>query len=320
MSVNKRAVSQLFAFACAVVVTCVLDNSARAVTVPIDFSGPEQVLDVTASLTGGIGALATGTVKNVKTGKLEPFVSTPPTFHPIALDPEETTFSTNPKSVSPDLPPNLTSFDFTGDQLADINGFQLDVMGGTTEFLNSALIHVTTNSSILILQDIEVGVSATLDRVTFQQTSAASLSPTGAGTGTFSLPGLGYLHLGDGTVNIGGIIPLPFELFSIPAPITLEGTYKVSGPLGNAKVELDGSLFYVRELSPGVESSSLATGISAPLALTISATIEWPASSNLLINFHLEQSGLIIPEPASVVLVLIGLLAIAPVAWHRVRK
>jgi hypothetical protein len=172
----------------------------------------------------------------------------------------------------------------------------------------------------LILQDIEVGVSATLDRVTFQQTSAASLSPTGAGTGTFSLPGLGYLHLGDGTVNIGGIIPLPFELFSIPAPITLEGTYKVSGPLGNAKVELDGSLFYVRELSPGVESSSLATGISAPLALTISATIEWPASSNLLINFHLEQSGLIIPEPASVVLVLIGLLAIAPVAWHRVRK
>jgi len=317
--VAKKTVVRSFVTCCFLVVNGLLVIPARAVTVSIDFTGPEQVIDATMSLTGGIGAVADGLVKNVKTGKLEPFVTTPPTFHPIALDPAETTFSTNPKSVGPELPPNLTLFGFSDDQLTDINDFQIDVMGGATEFLNSALIHVTTNSSILILQDIEVGVSATLDRLTFQQTSLASLVPTGSGTGTFSLPGTAYLHLGDGIVNIGGIIPLPFELFSFPAPVTLEGTYKVSGPLGNAKVELDGSLRYVRELSPGAETSSLATGISAPLALTISATIEWPASAVFLMNFHVEQSGLIIPEPASVVLVLIGLLALVPVAWHRAR-
>ena len=319
MYITKHAARYFFA-SCCLVSTCLLESPSSAVTVPINFSGPEQLLDATMSLSGGIGAVANGIAKNIKTGKLEPFVATPPTFHPVALDPPETTFSTNPDSASLDLPPNMTLFGFSGDQLIDIKNFQVDVLGGATEFLTSAPLHVTTNSSIPILQDIEVGVSATLDRLTFQQTSAASLIPTGQGTGTFSMPGTAYLHLADGLVIVAGILPLPFELFSFPAPITLEGTYKVSGPLGNAKVELDGSLLYVRELSPGAESTSLATGISAPLMLTISATIEWPASANFLMNFHLEQSGLIVPEPASVVLVLIGLLALVPVAWHRVRK
>jgi len=54
--------------------------------------------------------------------------------------------------------------------------------------------------------------------------------------------------------------------------------------------------------------------------LTISSTLDLVASLSLALSYHLEQTGLVVPEPGSIVLLGLGLLCFAPFLrryWHR---
>ena len=222
-------------------------------------------------------------------------------------------------------PPKVFSFSQTqltanGQAISNIQNLDLDISHGvTTDFALSKVV-ITSTSPNVLLKAISIDVKGTLKDLVFEQTGGATLTPTGAGTGTFSVLGTLTAVAGNLKAIAFGVLPIDVSDQTFSQPFAMTGTYKITGNPNdpNAKIELDGSNNFSINLAT---ITSLATELPSDelVALTISAAIDLAASINFNVGFHLERVG-VIPEPGSIVLLGIGVVSIVPVWMNRRRK
>jgi hypothetical protein len=317
-----------FALAC-------LPDAVRAVNVPINFTGTDQQASGSMTIFGNVSLTGAGAAFNPLSGKVEPFVFTPPVNHPFdAIDPVK--INTNPYSVdfpwhrnllSPITPP-FTQVSIDGGQLTDIQDFDFDVYLKPFMPLPAPPLDFyiepfsfTTNSKVSLLKNVSVDFSGEFRQLGFEQTGAAILTPTGPGKGTFSVPGEGVVLMYNGSLTLAGAFQLPVALQPPQTAVELTGNYWILNPGKYTDLLLYGSI----DLTfPLFASPQLATAISidTPAALTISATLDLPVSVRLKLQYFFSTEFELVPEPGSITLFGLGLLAVVPVAvgrWHRRR-
>ena len=282
---------------------------ARAVTVPIDFTGTEQNFDATIDLTGNLYADGSGAVVNTK-AKVEPFKFTPPFNHPLALYGGAVTLSSDPKTD-----PLGTTFDMSVNQLVDMTDLDVDFLNGQTSDFALDTIFITTNSTVSLLKSISIDVSGTLTGLRFDQTGAATVLG-GPGSGTFSVDGNLSANIDNLLAVVFGLLQVPVGTQSISLPGSLTGSWTTTGPPNATKIALDG----VIDLNVPISLiTNLTTAITDVLSLTISSTIDLQASLTVSVAYHLEDI-VSIPEPSSIVLLGIGLCAALVPAARRLRR
>lgn len=283
---------------------------ARAVTVPINFTGTEQNFDATIDLTGNLFADGKGSVVNTK-NKIEPFKFTAPFNHPLSLFGGAVVISADPKTD-----PLGTTFDMTPGQLVNMSALDVDFLNGQTADFALDTLFITTNSTVSLLKSISIDVSGTLTGLRFDQTGASTVLG-GPNSGTFSVAGNLSANIDNLLAVIFGLLQVPVGTQSISLPGALTGAWTATGPTNNTKVTLDG----VIDLNVPISLlTNLTTSITQVLSLTISSTIDLAASLTVSVAYHLEQSGIVIPEPSSIVLLGIGLCAALVPAARRLRR
>lgn len=286
-----------------------LMGTARAITVPVDFQGPEQTFSGTVNLTGDLSAGGTGTAFNAKTKAFEPFTLLPPTTHPLSLIGAPVSVSSEFVSV----PPASSTLTFAGGDLTSIDNLLVRGLHDNPAFFALDTVTLQTDSAITLLKNITVDFSSDVVDLTFQQIGPSLVVPGGGGAGTFVLAGNGDLTYQNALVVIGGLLPFNLTAIGEPLPLSVSGVYAVSGPPGNTKVTLDGAgtaSFTFGIFEPGNQPAAFSFEATSPLALTISASVLALATITLDFNFHLEQSGLIVPEPGSITLLALGFVAL----------
>ena len=284
---------------------------ARAVTVPINFTGTEQNFDATIDLTGNVFGDGKGSVVNTKK-VIEPFKFTAPLNHPLSL------YGGSPVLISSDpiTSPAGTTFDMTPGQLVNMTDLDVDLLNGQTADFALDTIFITTNSTVSLLKAISIDVSGTLTGMSFTQTGAATVLG-GPGSGTFSVTGDLSANIDNLLATVFGLLFIPVGSQSVTLPGALTGTWTQSGPTNNTKIALDGTV----DLNIPISLiTNLTTSITDVLSLTISSTIDLQASLTVSVAYHLEQSGIVIPEPSSIALLGIGLCAALVPAARRLRR
>ena len=294
-----------------VVVISTSAAASRAAIVPVNFAGALRWFNGVATGFGTFGGAGSGEAFNAKTSKLEAFSLTPPLVHPLTVAGGFSKVKAEPVSVAP---PAL--FNATPTTITDIANLNLDFLNGVTAPLSFNTIILTSNSSIPLLQNITVDASGELSELAFNQTGAATLTPLGPNFGTFSLPGDFKLGLTNNFVTLAGIINYSLLDLAGTTSGALSGTYTISGPPGSAKITLDGTLGLA---VPITGNTAFLVNATSPIALTVSATADLVASMLVNAGFHLEQDGLVVPEPGSVALMAIGLAMCGAFAWRRRR-
>jgi hypothetical protein len=284
-----------------------LMGTARAITVPVDFQGPEQSFSGTVNLTGDLSAGGTGTAFNAKTKAFEPFNTVPPNTHPLSLAGAPITFSSELVSV----PPVSSTLSFSGGDLIGVDNLFVRALHDQPLTVALDTISIQTNSTLTLLKNITVDFSADATNLTFQQIGASLVGPNGNGTGTFVLAGNANISYLNPLVVFAGLIPIDLIPTGEPLALSINGLYTITGPANNAKVSLDatGTASFPFTLAGG-EPLAFSFEASSPLALTISATTQLLSTVTLDFSFHLEQSGLIVPEPTSVTLLALGFVAL----------
>ena len=283
----------------------------------------DQTFEATGDLSGNIGANGSGFVK--PGADTLPFKFTPPLNHPPSLKGGLPVYIPNPADnpsypelvhpISSPYPSPATVFDITPGQLNSISNLDLDLLNGATANFALETITFTTNSSVGYLNAIPVEGSFTLSDISFTQTGASTVVG-GPGSGTFSVAGDLSASLTNFLATVYTIVPAPLpDVYSITAPFWMTGTWTVSGPTNDTKIELDGNLDFGVPLA---DAAGLSTILGFPFNLTISSTVAMAVTLAVSVGYHLEQSHIVIPEPGSVVLLLLGCCAFLPIVyWNR---
>jgi hypothetical protein len=202
--------------------------------------------------------------------------------------------------------------------LVDVSSLDLDLLNGQTTPFAVQTITVTA----LILgqpQALTADLSGTLDALSFAQDPNLPAVLTGSataagGSGTFTIPGTldGTVTL-TGSLALGGtpITTLSLGSQSLSAPFALAGNWKVTPlGLGQRKVEMDGSTNLTLPLS-------IVTGLVQTGTLAASVTLNLLSTVSVAVSYHLET--ITVPEPGSIALLGVGLVALIPVV-RRLRK
>lgn len=220
-------------------------------------------------------------------------------------------------------PPSVFGFSQTqltanGQVLSDIKNLDLDISNGVGTNFALSQVKITSNSPNFFLAGITLDVKGTLSNLDFQQTGNALLVPTGAGTGTFELPGTLSAIAGGLKAIAFGLLEIDVDDQDFTQDFSLKGTYHIIGSPNdpNAKIVLEGDTDFSINLAT---ITSLAFQDSELIPLTISAAVDLAASINFNVGFHLERVG-VIPEPGSIVLLALGVVSMLPVWMHRRRK
>jgi hypothetical protein len=306
-----------------------LQASAAAVIVPLSFGDDKnspsqnQSMTLSADVTGDVLLGGNGTVFNAVSKKLENFVFTPPLSHELEISPDWRPITVGIRSERgfPGDPPgrggfaevshvgtNLTLLDLTGVKLR-MNTFMIAVPIDT--------IVVTSNSNVSILKalTLDLNLNDTDVGFNFAQLGSAIVSGTN-GQGDFSLTG-NLQSLFHYDAIIGGIFPTPFMHGPDNVPAILDGSWTITQVGQKHKLALDGTLQFLVGYSYSDFSTSVS--ISDPLALTLSITGDLAFSFMFTASVHLEQT-FPAPEPGSIVLLGIGLAAMAAVAIGRRKR
>ena len=302
-------------------VATVSSRVAMAVTVPLSLSGPEQVFDATFDLTGSLFATGAGKVFNPLSKAVENFATTPPFSHVTNSKAGPVPFTGGGTSDASRNP----TMEIVDNHVTKFSNLYVDLFDGGSVPLEIGTINVTTNSNVALLKNLTVDASADITDIAFEQTGTGSFVPTGPGTGTFAIPGRAIATYENFQGVLAGLITIPF-VFSGDGvgktSILLTGTYKVSGTPGNTRVEFDGDGYYEFVLfSTTGQPEEFEFSADTPLALTISALVNLGLTTGYDVRFHMEQSGIIVPEPGSVTLLFVGLTVLSScAAFRRLRQ
>jgi len=220
-------------------------------------------------------------------------------------------------------PPQVFGFSQTqltanGQAISDIQNLDLDISNGTsTDFALSKVV-ITSTSPNPLLKAIQIDVRGSLLDLVFEQTGGATLTPTGSGTGNFSVLGTLTAVAGNLQAIAFGLLEIDVDAQTFSQPFAMTGTYTITGSPNdsNAKIVLEGNNSFSLNLAT---ITSLAFEDSELVPLTISAAIDLAASINFNVGFHLERIG-VIPEPGSIVLLGLGVVSMIPVWMHRRRN
>ncbi len=313
-----------------------LSGSERVMAGPvttaiIDFGKPGDTQSFTGTGVGSGSLIADGTgaalVVKGKVAEVQPFVILPPVSHPVTVINDMTssggsspiTIATSPTSVRvavPVVPPtdpptkvnvSVTRFDFQDGNISDIRELDLNISNGKVVPFALSQVLVTTNSNNAILKSVPIDVVGNVSSLKFDQTGAAALVPTGIGTGSFSIPGALSLQLTGVKALIFELIGQDIDPQTLTAKINLTGTYKITGPRNDAKIELAGSAVGVPYMIATHSLLNLVFGDEL-VPLTVQGTIDVVTTMNLDFVYKLSVSHVVVPEPGSIVLLAIGLV------------
>lgn len=224
----------------------------------------------------------------------------------VQLPPASIVLNGSPHSVGA-LPggSSQTLFDISGSQLNDIQNLNVSFLTPTAPAAQTpTLLSVPTPGDQLFFKKIGISLSEVVTDLTFHQTGAAQLSPTGAATGNYSLPGTFTLSLAERQVSFIGIAAYVLPAAKLTLDGNLAGAYAVSGPEGDPRVNMTGSLFLPYPMNY----------VTGDPPVTLLSTVTVAAGYNLDWN-----PTAVIPEPASFTLLGVALLGLAPVVrrWRR---
>jgi len=268
-----------------------------------------------------------------KVAEVQPFVMLPPVTHPVTVLNDTSSqggtpglgINTSPASIReavPVVPPtdpptkvnvSVTRFDFQDGNVSDIREFDVNFTNGTSVPFALSQVLVTTNSNNAVLKSVPIDVVGNVSNLKFDQTGAAAIVPSGVGTGSFSIPGELSLQLTSVKALIFELIGQNIALPKLNSQINLTGTYQLTGPKNDAKIELVGNPLVVPYIISTHSLLNLVFGEEL-VPLTVQGTIDVLTTMNLDFSYQLSASHIVVPEPGSIVLLAIGLLVCAAVS------
>lgn len=312
---------------------------AGAINVIVDFSGSAQSFTGTGVGSGNLIADGGGAAEIFSGGqfKVEPFVVLPPVNHAVTVLDDFTSnegapvlqIKSTPTSIRVDVPveppttppttkkQSVTRFDFQDGHIADIRDMDLNISNGKAVPFALSQVVISTNSNNIVLKAVPIDIVGDVVNLKFDQTGDASLVPTGPGVGTFSLPGELSLGLAKVKALLFEVVGTDIDPQTLSSQINLTGTYKITGPQKNAKIELDGSAASIPYMISTHSLLNLVFGDDF-VPLTVQGTIDVVVTMNLDFAIHLAAANLVIPEPGSIVLLGIGMV-ICSLAGLRLR-
>jgi hypothetical protein len=168
---------------------------------------------------------------------------------------------------------------------------------------------------------LKLNVAGTVKEMYLQQdmsllptfTPDGPAGPDGISHGTFSIPAILNAAL-DATIKVGGFEVEKLENETIDTKLNIVGKYTISGPASAATLIMSGS-----------NNLPFPLGLNTGLTLDggdvygITATVDLAASINFAYNFALT-TVVAIPEPGSIVLLVIGLVAVSPLMVVRLKR
>jgi hypothetical protein len=300
-------------------------------TAIIDFGKAGDVQSFTGTGVGSGSLIADGTgaaaVIKGKVTEVQPFVILPPVSHPVTVFNDMSSqggtaglkIATSPASVRVAVPVvpatdpptkvdvSVTRFDFQDGQVSDIRELDLNLFNGVNVPFALSQVLVTTNTNNPILKSVPIDVVGNVSNLKFDQTAAASLVPTGIGTGSFSIPGALSLQITSVKALIFELIGQDIDPQTLTSKINLTGTYKITGPRNDAKIELAGSAVGVPYMIATHSLLNLVFGEEL-VPLTVQGTIDVVTTMSLDFAYQLSVSHVVVPEPGSIVLLAIGLV------------
>jgi hypothetical protein len=293
-------------------VALVFSAPAKAIIIPggpgplINFDGKAQTFNATGSASGTLVSQGSGVLLGFFPFKLNPN----PQTDTISLK-APVKINSNPQTN----PAYSTSIDATGSgDLVDINGLDLDILNGAKGSIeiNTIVIEISN----VILNAITIDFKADITGMRFDQTGSALVTGSG-GSGTFNVLGDLTVDLTNIKAQIFGSLDVPVSDQQITTSLPLSGTWTTTPQGGGSyKLELDGagSLAVPLTLLTALQTSLTDLG-----GITASFTADLNASVTLSYSYHLEDV-FVIPEPSSVALLGIGLVALVPVLRRRLKK
>ena len=135
----------------------------------------------------------------------------------------------------------------------------------------------------------------------------------GVSKGTFSIPSILNATL-DATIKVGGFDVEKLENETLDTKLNVTGTYELTGPPSAMTMKLFGSNILPFPL--GLNTGLVLDGGDV---YGITSTVDLAASINFEYNFALITT-VAIPEPGSIVLLVIGLMAVSPMMVVRLKR
>jgi hypothetical protein len=250
--------------------------------------------------------------------------------------------SSDPRSIGavPDskgiYPPGAADMSFAADNSpTGISNLRLDLLN--TKTMNFALNTINLPRSLMVLNEaydgaplngpayfpfestpLPLNLSGSIGSLYLEQNTskAPTFLPDGPGSmsGTFQIPAL--LHASLSFTLTQGSLPLSSATgLDQTESLTLTGKYFLTGSGNHLNIQLLGSQVMSLPISgnyPLAVQNSTLYGVTASVDIA-------SAALNLVVNYSLK-SAVVVPEPGSVLLLAIGLVAIAPLLGPRLPK